>query len=66
MQEFLNINGDWISENLKATGKTQQWLADELGVGRAQISRWISGDRNPSRAAKKSIFEAIKKSKENL
>lgn len=32
----------------KRTGKTQQWLADQLGVERSYISRLASGDRQPA------------------
>lgn len=33
----------WLSKN----EKTQQWLADELGVERVSLWRWIVGERKP-------------------
>ena len=43
---------DMLTDALKAlTAKdkrfSQQWLAAEVGVSRATVSRWLTGDRSP-------------------
>ena len=37
-----------VEERLKSLGKTQRWLAESLGVSEVTVSRWLSGERNPS------------------
>lgn len=39
--------GAALSEWLETHSKTQQWLADELGVGRAVLWRWLVGETKP-------------------
>lgn len=37
-----------IENRLKANKMTQKQLAEKLGVSEVTVSRWLSGDRNPS------------------
>ena len=37
-----------LSEQLKKNGMKQKWLADQLGVHRNQVTRWIKGINEPS------------------
>lgn len=34
---------DWLERN----GRTQTWLAEELGIAHAVLWRWIAGERSP-------------------
>ena len=37
-----------LIELLKKNGMKQKWLADQLGVHRNQVTRWIKGINEPS------------------
>ena len=37
-----------LAELLKKNGMKQKWLADQLGVHRNQVTRWIKGINEPS------------------
>ena len=37
-----------IKEILTARGKSQTWLADELGMGRVVVSNWCNNNKQPS------------------
>ena len=37
-----------VEERLKATGTTQRQFAEKLGVSEVTVSRWLSGERNPT------------------
>lgn len=48
-----------IKEALDAKGKTQVWLADELGVDPVTINRYIKGSRQPSLETLASIAKKL-------
>lgn len=37
-----------LDEFFRETGKTHEWLADQIGVGRSYVSLLRSGQRQPS------------------
>ena len=37
-----------LKQWLELTERNQSWLADELGVSRAAVSLWLSGQSEPS------------------
>ena len=39
--------GEMLTEWLTKQGKSQQWLADEVGVARAVMWRWLVGETTP-------------------
>tara|TARA_R100000654_G_scaffold52593_1_gene78707 strand:+ start:164 stop:691 length:528 start_codon:yes stop_codon:yes gene_type:complete len=43
-------------KDLKAQGLSYAKLARELGVSRSLVSRWASGERTPSKRARRSIY----------
>ena len=49
-----------LSEQLKKNGMKQKWLADQLGVHRNQVTRWIKGIHEPSSENYKKIRKIIK------
>lgn len=48
-----------IEERLKAKGMTQRELAARLGVSEVTVSRWLSGERNPSIETMSRIASAL-------
>ena len=58
-----------LSELLKKNGLKRKWLADQLGVHRNQVYRWIEGVNEPSMdnyKKIKKITKSLKKIKWNL
>ena len=54
-----------LSEQLKKNGMKQKWLADQLGVHRNQVYRWIEGVNEPSIDNYKKIKKITKSLKMN-
>ena len=48
-----------IEERLRALGMTQRDLAARLGVSEVTVSRWLSGERNPSIETLSKIADAL-------
>ena len=58
-----------LSEQLKKNGMKQKWLADQLGVHRNQVTRWIKGINEPSienYEKIKKIIKSLKRVKWNI
>ncbi len=45
------VSSNEIKQFLESSGWTQQKLAERLGIGRANVSRWITGDLTPRQGA---------------
>ena len=48
-----------LAEKLKSKGMKQKDLADALGVSEVTVSRWLSGERNPSMGTVEKIANAL-------
>ena len=48
-----------LAEKLKSKGMKQKDLADALGVSEVTVSRWLSGERNPSMETVEKIANAL-------
>lgn len=48
-----------LAEKLKSKGMKQKDLADALGVSEVTVSRWLSGERNPSMRTVEKIANAL-------
>lgn len=48
-----------IEERLRALGMTQRDFAARLGVSEVTVSRWLSGERNPSIETLSKIADAL-------
>ena len=46
-----------IDEWLTSKGKTQGWLAEQIGVGQPSVSRWVKGSTPPSFKAVRRIYD---------
>lgn len=44
----MPVLGDMIEAFLKSKGLNKSWFADELGVNKNQVTRWIQGENWPS------------------
>jgi len=58
-----------LVELLKKNGMKQRWLADQLGVHRNQVTRWIKGINEPSvenYEKIKKIIKSLKRVKWNI
>lgn len=51
---------------LLANGSNQSQLAEELGIDRANVSRWITGERHITDAQVENICEALSCTKAQL
>lgn len=49
-----------IKEARKARRRTQQWLADEVGVKQSSVSLWEQGETEPATANCASIAQALR------
>lgn len=49
-----------IEERLRALGMTQRDFAARLGVSEVTVSRWLSGERNPSIETFSKIADALR------
>lgn len=62
MRNHVNASkglGALIQDKLRHEGRTQQWLADQCGVTKAQINHIISGRSQPSMKTMSSIHQAL-------
>lgn len=50
---------EWLAKARKATGKSQQELADEIGIAQSTLGSIESGNRNPSVELAKKIAAAL-------
>jgi DNA-binding transcriptional regulator YiaG len=50
------VTPKWIKDRLKEKGLEQNHLARYLEVSKSQVSQWMTGTRNPSKAAKAAIY----------
>lgn len=50
---------DTIADQRKASGWTQERLAEELGVTQAAVAHWENGRRNPSVETLKKVAAAL-------
>lgn len=54
-----HVIGKRIRDRLALLGKTQSWLADEVGVSQATVSRWVKGKDCPSRFHEPKVVRAL-------
>ena len=57
---LLNKQLEELTELLKKNGMKQKWVAEQLGVHRNQVARWIKGINEPSIENYKKIRKIIK------
>ena len=43
MDEPVRVNSDWLRNRLVARGLTQWWVAEQIGVDRRTVMRWVNG-----------------------
>lgn len=58
---MANNLGEWIKKCLSDLGKSQAWLASEVGVQPPQISRIISGESEATPDTLNAIADALRK-----
>jgi len=59
-QQLLNqqLSG-LIKQRLTELGKTQKWLAEQLGITEGPVSRYISGRTTPKKSLQEKLFRAL-------
>ena len=55
-----------IKQYIKESGYKSYFIADKIGCSPSDISRWISGERKPSRERLKKLSQILRTSMKNL
>ncbi len=55
-----------IKQYIKESGYKSYFIADKIGCSPSDISRWISGERKPSRERLKKLSQVLRTSMKNL
>ena len=51
LDEPLQLNSTWLRDRLAAQGLMQWWVAEQIGVDRRTVMRWVNGQVRAIRAA---------------
>ena len=55
-----------IKQYIKESGYKSYFIAEKIGCSPSDISRWISGERKPSRERLKKLSQVLRTSMKNL
>src|SRR3989344_4060434 len=50
---------DLIRQRLVELGKTQKWLAEQLGIAESSVSKYIGGRTTPRKSLQERLFNAL-------